>query len=307
MARPDFPRTFPEFVTRFHDDASCWNYLVQSRWPDGFVCPEDGGPGTFIKTRKLFQCRSGHQVSVTSGTVMHRTKIPICKWFWGAYMITTHTPGVSALQFARQLDLPYETAYMMLQKLRAGMVDPARVPLRGLVEVDETYIGGTRRGKGGRGASNKVIVVAAVEVVQKRAGRLRLRLVPNATAHSLMGFIRDFVESGATIRTDGWAGYNGVVDAGYDHEIVSDPRQLPHIHRVFSNLKTWMLGTHHGVSKKHMQAYLNEFVFRFNRRFTPMAAFQRVLGIGSSVAGPTYDDIYGGGWVHPNPDTAPTR
>jgi len=317
MPRPDFPRTFIEFVRRFPNDDACWHYLVQSRWPDGFQCP-DGHPGSFITTRKLFQCTGGKQFSVTAGTVMHRSHMPLTTWFWAAYLVATQTPGVSALQLARQLDLNYETAYMILQKLRAGMIAPGREKLKGNLEVDETYIGGMRRstpGKTGRGSLNKVVVVAAVEVVgtqsskrrSSRANRLRLRMVPNATEQSLLGFIQDNIEPGSVIRTDGWSGYNNVEGAGYHHEIVYDARALPHVHRVFSNLKTWLLGTHHGVSKKHLQAYLNEFVFRFNRRFSPMSAFQTVLGIGTHVAGPTYDDIYAGGWVHPNPRPASNR
>lgn len=306
MSRPDLPSSLLDFIRRFPDDEACWRYLVQSRWPDGFRCP-DGSPGSFIKTRKLFQCRNGHQWSVTAGTIMHRTKIPICKWFWGAYLVTTHTPGMSALQFSRQMGLRYETAYMMLQKLRAGMVNPKRDKLHGRIEVDETYLGGKQAGPGGRGARGKALIVGAVEVVADHAGRVRLRKIPNASGDQLLQFIRDHIGLGSAIITDGWKGYQGVGKFGYQHSIVESfssthvARQLPRIHRVFGNLKAWLIGTHHGVSPKHLQAYLNEYTFRFNRRQTPMAAFQRVLGIGTNVPGPTYKSIYRGGWIHPNP------
>ena len=309
MPRPDFPRTFIEFVRRFPNDDACWHYLVKSRWPDGFECPE-GHPGSFIATRKLFQCSDGHQWSATSGTVMHATHMPICTWFWAAYLMTTQTPGVSALQLARQLDLNYETAYMMLQKLRAGMVNPLRERLRGPVEVDETFIGGAHPGPGGRGALNKSLVVAAVEVVNRgptdkalRSGRVRLRVIPRATAAELLRFIRDNVTIGAAVRTDGLNSYARLDAEGYPHTIVegSLSHGLPRVHRVFSNLKAWLLGTHHGVSHKHLQAYLNEYAFRFNRRGSPMSAFQTVLGLGANIEGPTYDELYSGEWAHPNP------
>jgi transposase-like protein len=309
MPRPDFPRTFVEFVRRFPNDDACWHYLVQSRWPNGFSCP-DGHPGSFIATRRLFQCSDGHQFSVTAGTIMHRTHMPICTWFWAAYMMTTQTPGVSALQLARQLDLNYETAYMMLQKLRAGMVNPLREKLNGPVEVDETFVGGHRAGPGGRGSLNKSIVVAAVEVLNRgpsdkalRSGRVRLRVVPRATAAELLRFVRENVNGHGVVRTDGFPSYAGLRDEGYRHAVIegSLSHGLPRIHRVFSNLKAWLIGTHHGVSHKHLQAYLNEYAFRFNRRGSPMSAFQTVLGIGATVESPTYDDLYSGGWRHANP------
>lgn len=251
MSLPDFPHTFLEFVGRFSTEDACWRYLVQSRWPDGFQCP-DGHEGSFITTRKLFQCQDGHQWSATAGTVMHGTHMPIRTWFWSAYMMTTQTPGVSALQLARQLDLNYETAYMMLQKLRAGMVNPLRERLKGPVEVDETFIGGSRPGPGGRGALNKSLVVGAVEVVGKRAGRVRLRVVPRATAAELLRFTHENIIEGSTVRTDGFNAYSRLDREGYSHKVVEESQShgLPHIHRVFSNLKTWLNGTHHGVRNR---------------------------------------------------------
>ncbi len=303
MPRPDFPRTLPEFQRRFGTEGACAKYLYDSRWPGGFRCPACGDWAFYyIPTRRLFQCkRYGHQTSLTAGTVMHRTKVPVCTWFYGAYLTTTQTPGMSALQFARQTGMRYETAYMMLQKLRAGLVNPERTPLRGTVEADETYIGGTRRGPGGRGALNKAIVAGAVEVKGRKAVRVRLRVVPAATTENLTGFLASNVAKRSTVRTDGWRGYLALPDAGFRHYVVGRPQQLPSIHRVFSNLKTWLRGTHHGVSQKHLQAYLNEYTFRFNRRKTPMAAFQTALGIGSRVPAPTYKGIYRGKWRHPNP------
>ncbi len=314
--RPAFPRTLPEFVRLFPDDEACWRYLLASRWPNGFVCPRCGEPRhSFVQKRRVFECAAGHQASVTAGTVLHRTKMPLTTWFWGAYLVTTHTPGQSALQFARQLDLRYETAFQMLQKLRAGMVNPERGRLSGTVEVDETYIGGRQAGPGGRGARGKAMVICAVEHRDTRAGRLRLRQIPSATTTDLLRFIEDSCEPGTTVMTDGLAAYTALRDTSYRHVVVKGESQveiaegLPHVHRVFSNLKAWLIGTHHGVSPKHLQAYLNEFTFRFNRRRMPMAAFQTALGLGTSVPGPTYKALARAGrqsgWRHPSPSRSP--
>ena len=304
MPRPDFPRTFPEFVLRFPDDDACWAYLVQSRWPDGVTCAE-GKAAWFEPGRKLFECPDGHQWSATSGTVMHRSKVPLHFWFWGAYLVTTLTPGISAKQFAKQLGLTrYETAYMLLQKLRAGMVNPERGRIGGgrkTVEVDEAFITGGRKAEQRKGVLQPIL--AAVEVRDGTAGRLRITLSPTKATKDILPFLRRAVEPGTTVITDGNPAYNRIVRYGYHHAVeeVDVEYRLPVVHRVFSNLKTWILGTHHGaIMHKHLQAYLNEFVFRFNRRHTPMAAFQTVLGIGTHVPGPTYAGIYKGTWHHPN-------
>ncbi len=180
MPRPDFPKTVLEFQRRFATEDACLRYLIDSRWPDGFVCPRCRWREAYWKApRKLFQCKvCGYQTSVTAGTVLHRSKMPLVQWFWAAYLVTTHTPGLSALQFARQIGLKnYETAFQMLHKLRAAMVKEGQARLSGTVEVDECYIGGERHGKGGRGALGKVLVAGAVEVRGRSAGRIRLRVV----------------------------------------------------------------------------------------------------------------------------------
>jgi transposase-like protein len=239
--------------------------------------------------------------------------------------MTTQTPGQSAVQFQRQLGIAtYETAFTMLHKLRAGMVRPDRDTIGGEhpVEVDECYIGGNAKGEG-RGVHHQTTVVGAVEVrtrtddgkKHKRsfyAGRLRLRVVTGGEAgsgrdaESLTTFIKENVAPDSTVRTDGWAGYNGLTDLDYVHDALAlngDPekaeKHLPMIHIVFSNLKTWILGTHHGrIEPHHLQAYLNEFVFRFNRRFYPMTSFNSVLGIAARTVPPTYAQLYSGEWKH---------
>ena len=236
---------------------------------------------------------------MTAGTVLHKTRTPLTHWFWAAYLVATHTPGLSAVQLQRQLGLArYETAWLMLHKLRSAMVRPAREPLAGTVEVDEAYLGGSVAGRqGGRALGFKTLVAGAVEVRGEGSGRVRLRVVEDATAASLEAFVRANVSSGSSVRTDGWMGYAHLREAGFRHQrkVQGSPERaaviLPRIHRVFGNLQTWLGGTHHGVSGKHLQAYLDEFAFRFNRRQKPMAAFQTLLGLGSHHPRTTYADL----------------
>ena len=253
---------------------------------------------------------------------MEKTHTPLSTWFWGAYLVTTQTPGMSALQFQRQLGLKrYETAFQILHKLRAGMVRPDRDAIGGeyVVEVDEALVGGRTRGEGA-GVHHKAIVIGAVEVRVKRsaaandnapkrnriyAGRLRLRVIENREMPTVSAFVKENVLQGSVVKTDGLRSYWSLPHQGFTHQqesLINDPAKaeahLPMIHLVFSNLKTWLDGTHHGVSQQHLQAYLNEFVFRFNRRFYPMTTFHSVLGLAAHAESPTYDELYSGAWVH---------
>jgi transposase-like protein len=221
-------------------------------------------------------------------------------WFWAAYLMATHTPGMSALQFKRQLGIRrYETAWMMFHKLRRAMRRPNREPLRQKVEVDETYVGNQQGLTGGRQLGIRALVVGAVEVRGRSSGRVRLQMVPDASAASLTGFIKANIEPGTAVITDAWQGYASLSSHGFRHQArVQGSREraekiLPRIHRVFGNLKTWLRGTHHGVDSKHLQAYLDEFTFRFNRRRTPMAAFQTLLGLTSAHRPTTRKMLYG--------------
>lgn len=229
---------------------------------------------------------------------MHRSKIPIQDWFEAAYHVATFAPGLSALQLQRQLGLnSHHTAWYLLHRLRKGMVSEHRSNLAGLIEADESIIGGPAKGLRGRGvtaASHKTLIVGAVEVLayvdkkgenRERAGRLRLSVINDASEISIRDFLTKNLQVGSALRTDGWRGYSDAALVGYKHQarVVRSAdmahRVAPHIHRVFSNLKTWLNGTHHGVTPKYLPSYLDEFVFRFNRRQTPMAAFQTLLGI----------------------------
>ena len=305
MGRPEFPRNLAEFQARFSSEAACRDYLGQCRWPDGYCCPRCGHSGAYLlEARSLRKCRScGYQVSVTAGTVLHRSHTQLQQWFRAAYLVTTMTPGISALQLQRQLGLGrYETAWTILQKLRRAMVRPERDRLTGTVEVDEAYVGGVEEGRrGGRKkGGKKVIVVGAVEARGKGRGRVRLAIVEDVSAACLVPFVEGAVEKGTTILSDAWQGYAPLKKRGYDHKPETQGNAknaanlLPRIHLVFSNFKTWLLGTHHGIGHEHMTHYINEFVFRFNRRRTPMAAFQSLLGL-TMVHRPTsYQQLYAG-------------
>lgn len=332
MARPSFPRSLPEFFKTFHDEKACLRFVVESRWPEGVGCPKCGTEKVYARKDRQggLECSScGYTFSATAGTVMENTKLPLCTWLQAAYLMVTDKRGISAKQLQRDLGLRgYETAYTLLQRLRAAMVNPERERLTGFVEVDETFVGGVKHGKIGRetvgGPGGKFIVMGAVEARHAlrpsdmkevhRPARLRLRHVEDLRARSLIGFVRDVVQEGAVVATDGNPSYDGVEALGYEHLVQSTalgmPQDavLPHLHLAFSNLKTWMAGTFHGrVESKHLQGYLNEFCFRFNRRDNLYAAFQTVLGIAGKVKGPTLGSLYASGpgrFIHPNPHEA---
>ena len=297
-----FPRSLIEFQQRFPDEAACVEYLFKARWPDGFVCPGCGTSRAWALQTKpwTWECTGCHrQTSVTAGTIMHHSKLPLTLWFWAAYLMATHSNGISALQLQHQLALgSYKTAWLLCAKLRASMVAPERNPLSGLVEVDETEIACRSKkdppvGGGGRSHQGKILVAGAVEVQDGGAGpgRIRLQQVPDYAAASLHPFLAANLALGATAKTDGWSGYPGAPGVHHDPHTVGTMAAhivLPWTHRVFSNLKTWVLGVYHGLRREHLQSYLDEFVFRFNRRHHRHASFRSLLGIAAGHAPLTY-------------------
>ncbi len=299
MIKLTYPKTILEFAAQFNSDETCLKYLIERRWPDGFICPHCNQEGWWLEKYARFECKTCHkQVSPLAGTLLHGSHLPVHLWFWAAYLVTTHTPGMSAIQLQRQLGVSkIDTAWFLLHRLRQGMLNVERTPLSGLIEADETHIGGPAKGKKGRGvreAKNKTFVGGAVEVlsyldkggkIQKKAGRLRLQILKSANEDEIGKFIRENVALGSTIKSDGWSGYSSNALVGYHHqrevqETSERAHELaPQIHRVFSNLKAWIIGIHHGVGPKYLQAYLDEFVFRFNRRGHPMSAFRSIFEI----------------------------
>lgn len=301
MPRPDFPLTILEFQQRFGTEEACRAYVFASRWPEGFVCPECGGRDAGSETRRhLWICTAcGRQTSVTAGTVMHGTRLPLRTWFWAAYLVSTFHPGISAKQLQRQLGIGcHETAWAMLHKLRGAMVAPERELLKGEVEIDEFFLGGHEDDlKGGRQHGKKALVGAAIEVRGQGSGRLRLGVLENSQATTLEAFTKATTAPGSIVHTDGLFSYNGLSGLGYEHRprkvasVAAGEKLLPRAHRAISNLKAWMHGTHRSVSAEHLPVYLDEFVFRHNRRGSPMAGFQTLLGLGLAHEPITYRDI----------------
>ena len=271
----DYPRTLAAFEARFATEAACRAYLVSLRWPDGFRCPRCGGATAWPVRAVLWQCAAcGRQTSVTAGTIFQDTRTPLTQWFRAMWWVTNSKAGTSALTLQRLLGLgSYQTAWAWQHKLRRAMVRPGRDRLSGQVEVDESFVGGLG-GAEGRSTATKALVVVAAEEVGRGIGRIRMRRIPDASAVSLGSFVQEAIEPGSEVHTDGWHGYDRLKASGYRHrvtylrgdaELAMD--QLPRVHRVVSLLKRWLLGTHQGaVSHAHLDYYLDEFTFRFNRR-----------------------------------------
>jgi len=271
----DYPRSLAEFERRFAAEAACREYLFALRWPDGFLCPRCQGRKAWSMGRGLFLCAGCRRhISVTAGTIFQDSRLPLTMWFRAVWHMTSQKNGASALGLKRVLGLgSYQTAWAWLHKLRRAMVRPGRDRLAGTVDVDETYVGGEKPGKRGRGAAGKALVVVAAQQDGEHIGRIRLVHVDDASGASLGDAIEQVIAPGSTVQTDGWKGYNGIEELGYQHIVVRSDAAvvgenlLPNCHLVASLLKRWLLGTHQGsVSPKHLAYYLDEFAFRFNRR-----------------------------------------
>ena len=270
----EFPKTILEFREAFATEEACRAYVAKLRWPNGFVCPCCQETKMWKMERAVFWCRNCHyQASLTAGTLFHDTHKPLRLWFEAMWYVVNQKSGVSALGLQRVLGLgSYHTAWNWLHKLRRAMIRPGRDRLSGCIEVDEVFIGGVRPGKRGRGAAGKALVVIAVEESEKGIGRIRLHQVGDASGESLEPAVWDMIEPGSTVRTDGWRGYNGLSELGYKHTVVrKNPdlgdNLLPLANRIASLLKRWLLGTHQGaVEHSHLEYYLDEYTFRFNRR-----------------------------------------
>jgi transposase-like protein len=287
----ELPRSLPEFEARLPDEAACARWLFEKRWPEGFCCPVCGHDQAWElrRGRLTVQCaRCERQVSVTAGTLLHRSHLPLKTWFLAAWLMATHKNGISARQLWRQLGLgSYKSAWLLCSKLRQAMVDPAREPLAGLVEVDETSLPfrpkeGPVAATPGRAHEGKLLLAGAVEIKGRTPGRARLAVIESYTAKALHGFVATAIAEGSTVVSDGWSGYARLKDVKHDPKIVGPMAAhlvLPWVHRTFANAKRWALGVYHGLRRKHLQSYLDEFVFRFNRRRTPAAAFARLLDL----------------------------
>jgi transposase-like protein len=306
----DYPRTWSEFLDWFSSEEACLAYLERLRWPQGFVCPSCGGTTPPYRASRIrLLCRDcGHQSTVTAGTIFDKTRTPLKVWLAAAWYVTNQKLGVSALGLQRVLGLgSYQTAWTMLHRLRRAMVRPDRERLKGVVEVDETYLAITDRkepisAEGRKNNTSKVLIVLAVEMLEPKGfGRIRLRRIETDADVSVIPFVQASVEPGATIKTDGSAAYRSLKSLGYGHQrnvmLGSDVAahvSMPGVHRVASLIKRWILGTHQGsVQPAHLDAYLDEFVFRFNRRTSRSRGmlFYRLLQQAVVTNPVTYGDI----------------
>jgi transposase-like protein len=272
-----YPHDLLELEAMFSTEINCREYLAQLRWPEGFICPRCGESSETWPIREtLLQCTvCKYQASVIAGTMFQDTHTPLTIWFRAMWWVTTQKNGASAIGLQRVLGLKsYETAWTWLHKFRRAMVRPGRELLSGGVEVDECYIGAPENEVRGRGSVDKTLVIIAVEECGKGIGRIRLKQIPNASGSTLNRFLQESVVAGSVVHTDGWKGYRKVSSHGYEHEVTvlkgkkeTASELLPRVHLVISLLKRWLMGTHQGaVSHKHLDYYLDEFTFRFNRR-----------------------------------------
>lgn len=269
----DYPRTLLELERRFSDEVGCRAYLFALRWPQGFVCPACGGGGLAIR-RHLWRCENcRRETSVMAGTIFQDSKLPLTIWFRAMWQVTSQKNGISALGLQRVLGLgSYKNAWTLLHKLRRAMVRPGRERLQGVVEVDEAYWGGEESGVRGRQVITKALIVVAAEAAGQGIGRIRLRYIPDTNRATLHGFIQQSIEPGSTVVTDGLQAYRELEGYVHDrqiqkHQPTDAEHLLPRVHRVISLLKRWLMGTHQGgIAHAHLEDYLNEFTFRFNRR-----------------------------------------
>lgn len=300
----DYPKNLIELEKRFATEKACLEYLVQIRWPEGFQCPKCGHKKAWFTKRFLFHCEQcGLQTSPIVGTLFQDTKKPLALWFRAMWHVTSQKYGANALGLQRILGLgSYHTAWRWLHKLRRAMVRPGRDRLSGTIEIDETYIGGKKPGKRGRGAEGKALVVVMVDISGDKIGRIRLKRVKDASAQSLQAAIKESVEPGSKLCSDDWKGYGDLPAIGYTHKIIRydsvvGKNLLPSVNRVVALLKRWLLGTYQGATNlSHLDYYLDEYTFRFNRRTSRSRGklFYRLVQQSIAIEPILVKDIYGG-------------
>ncbi|MGH2761547.1 MAG: IS1595 family transposase [Thermoleophilaceae bacterium] len=318
VAGRDYPGSYAALRAWFDEDWKCLDYLDWLRWPDGFLCPHCGSDAGWRAPDRRWRCAGcDRRVSATAGTIFHGTRTPLTVWFAAGWQLVSGKIGISAIQVQRELQLgSYQTAWAMLHRYRSVMVRPGRERLTGDVEVDESYLGGPERGIAGRGALGKVLFAAAVERDAPRSfGRVRLGVIEDAGAQSLRGFLVDNVEPGALVITDGWPSYPPATEGLYTLEPtpvsgsgMEAHEVLPGAHLVFSLVKRWVLGTLQGsVSPEHLQAYFDEWVFRFNRRRSRSRGllFYRLMSQAAAGDPLTYRDLRKAGRTRPAPPPPP--
>ena len=316
MVMNDYPRTFIEFIKRFHDEDSCREYLLAMRWENGFVCPKCTHNQYWVGKNAVYCiCKSCDQkVYVFAGTVLQDTKLPAQIWLTAMWLFATQKDGVSAKSLQENLGIKsYESAWLLLHKLRVAMVRSDREKLSGEIEIDEAYIGGELAGgKRGRGSENKQLIIIAVQLEKiksdkpsdalhaHRLAKIRAKCLENASKEQIHPFITDNIAVGSILHRDDWSGYKGIDEAGYTSVIVKASKsekeedKLPHIHLAISLINRWILGTYQGgIEEFHLQTYLEEYTFRFNRKTSHNRGwlFYRLVQGAMSTTPLTYEDI----------------
>jgi transposase-like protein len=301
-----YPKDFQEFLARFPDENSCRHYLMTVRWSGGYVCSKCQSRKYWLTSKHKIHCSDcGSEFSITSGTIFQESKKPLLLWFHIMWWVVAQKTGASAYNLKDFMGFgSYETAWLWLHKLRRAMVRSGREKLSGEIEVDETYIGGDEIGTGkqGRGADEKILVVVATECIGKRIGRVRFRIIPNASSESLLPFIEENVEYGSSVITDGWTGYaplSGNKEYKHISKVISGSGKqahelLPHVHMVDALVKRWINGTRQGkISPKYLEYYLDEFAFRFNRKLSTHRGklFYRLMQQAVTTPPTTYENI----------------
>jgi transposase-like protein len=290
--------SFFDFQKLFQTEDECFQYLRKLRWPDGFVCPLCGHTEAyFMEKRKVFQCKNcRHQTSVIVHTIFHRTHVSLKKWFWAIFLVGTDKRGCSAKRLEKLIGVHYETAWLMLHKIRHAMENrDSFYKLTNFIEMDESYFGGSVSGKRGRGAANKSTVVVAVENRGTKPGFAAMEVVNSMHSNHIKDFAFRVIEEKQTIHTDNYPSYNAL-DVAFHHlgETVKPHEaieKLPWVHILIGNAKSFIRGTYHGVSHKHLQSYLSEFCYRFNRRFNDLKIVDRLLTACLSTHVITYAEL----------------
>lgn len=273
-----------EFQKKFNTEEACEKYLFQKRWPKGFKCPICGHiEYYYISTRKLYECKKcSHQTSITSGTIMHRSKLKLTIWFWTLYLVTNDKRGRSALSIAQMFDLNYRTAWRLLHKIRHAMAErDSNYILANFIEMDDAYFGAPCPNTDGRGTSKTKVAIALSTDINGNPLYTRMKIIEAVSSNEIRTFANEYVENGSKITTDGHSSYRQLKE-DYTHEYqnyyeVSDSKFLKYLHILISNAKAFISGTYHGLERKHLQSYLNEFCYRFNRRFNTKQLFGRAL------------------------------
>ena len=276
MLGDDFPTNLIEFEKRFGTEEQCRDHLYRSKFNQGFLCPKCGRKEFWWTARSLMHCKfCHHQESLRTGTVFEGSKKPLQLWYKTLYFVALNKNGLSALALKRMMGFgSYQTAWAWLHKIRGMMKRTGREKLVGTIEVDETYLGGPKPGKRGRGAEGKALICIALEKKKDdpKPGRVRMEVIPDTCGDTISKFVQRNVEIGATIRSDGLPSYRNLSEIGYLHDrVIEDKKKpesmMPALHLVISLAKRWIIGTMQGrISEKYLPVYLDEFVFRFNRR-----------------------------------------